>query len=104
MFGFGKKVNAAEVTEEVLNHQALLIDVRENDEWDGGHAVNALHLSLNRIIKGELPTKDTSKKIYFYCASGARASMATSYLKQKGFTAENLGGLHNWKSGGGAVE
>lgn len=104
MFGLGKKIDANEVTAEVLNHTALLIDVRGNDEWDGGHAKNALHLSVDRIMNGELPTKDTSKKIYLYCASGGRASMAASYLKQKGFTAENLGGLRDWKAAGGAVE
>jgi len=104
MFGFGKKVDAAEVTREVLNHEALLIDVRGNDEWDGGHAQNALHLSAERILKGELPTKDTAKKVYFYCASGARASMATRYLKQRGFVAENLGGLRDWRAGGGVIE
>ncbi len=104
MFGFGKKVNAAEVTNEVLTHEALLIDVRGNEEWDSGHASNALHLSVERILAGQLPTKDTTKKVYFYCASGARASMATSYLRQRGFVAENLGGLHAWKSGGGVVE
>lgn len=104
MFGFGKKVDAAEVTREVLNHEALLIDVRGNDEWDSGHAQNALNLSVERILKGELPTKDTAKKVYFYCASGARASMATSYLKQRGFVAENLGGLRDWHAGGGAIE
>ena len=104
MFGFGKKFDAAEITSEVLNHTALLVDVRGNDEWDSGHAKNALHLSVDRIMNGELPTKDTSKKIYVYCASGGRASMATSYLKQKGFTAENLGGLRDWKGAGGLVE
>lgn len=104
MFGFGKKIDANEVTTEVLDHKALLIDVRGNDEWDGGHAKNALHLSVDRIMNGELPTKDASKKIYVYCASGGRASMAASYLKQKGFVAENLGGLRDWKAAGGAVE
>jgi len=104
MFGFGKKVDATEVTREVLNHEALLIDVRENNEWDSGHAQNALHLSVDRILRGELPTKDTAKKVYFYCASGGRASMATSYLKQRGFVAENLGGLRDWHAGGGVVE
>ncbi|MEP7204590.1 MAG: rhodanese-like domain-containing protein [Candidatus Saccharibacteria bacterium] len=104
MFGFGKKVNANEVTGQVLAHQALLIDVRSNQEWDSGHAKHALHLSLERILSGQLPTADSSKKVYFYCASGARASMATDYLRRRGFVAENLGGLHGWKSGGGAIE
>jgi len=104
VFGFGKKVDAAEVTAEVLAHKALLIDVREDEEWDNGHAKNALHLSVDRIMRGELPTKDPAKKLYLYCASGARASMATSYLRRQGLTVENIGGLRDWTSGGGSTE
>lgn len=104
MFGFGKKFDAQEIAKEVRDHKALLIDVRGNDEWDGGHAKEALHLSVDHIMQGELPTKDKSKKIYLYCASGGRAGMAANYLKSKGFQAENLGGLSSWKSSGGSVE
>lgn len=104
MFGFNKKFDATAITTEVLEDTALLIDVRRNDEWNNGHARNAVHVSVDRIMNGELPTKDVSKKLYLYCASGSRASMATSFLQQKGYMAENLGGLRDWKAAGGAVE
>ena len=104
MFGFGKKIDPKAVTAEVLDHKALLVDVRENDEWDRGHAREAIHLSLNRILNGELPTKDPAKKIYMYCALGGRSSMAASFLQKQGLNVENLGGLGDWKRAGGAVE
>lgn len=104
MFGFNKKFDASEITTEVLAHQALLIDVRENDEWDAGRAKEALHLSVERIMNGESPTKDTSKTLYLYCASGGRASVAAGILTQKDYTAKNLGGLRDWKAAGGIVE
>lgn len=104
MFGMGKKIDAAEITKEVNAGTALLVDVRGTDEWSSGHAKGAMHLSVDRIMGGELPTKDTSKKVYLYCASGGRAGMAANFLKSKGFQTENLGGLSSWKSSGGSVE
>lgn len=104
MFGMGKKIDAADVTKEVSDGSALLVDVRGDDEWDSGHAKGAMHLSVERIADGELPTKDLSKKVYVYCASGGRSSMAASHLKAKGFTVENIGGVSAWRSAGGGVE
>lgn len=104
MLGFGKKIDVVAITAELENDKAYLVDVRGNDEWDGLHAKGALHLSVERIMGGEVPTKDTSKKLYLYCASGGRASMAAMKLKAKGYSVENLGGLSSWKSAGGATE
>lgn len=84
--------------------KALLVDVRGDDEWNGGHAKDAMHLSVDRIMQGELPTKDIGTKLYLYCASGGRAGMAADYLKGKGFQTENIGGLGSWRNSGGSVE
>jgi rhodanese-related sulfurtransferase len=104
MFGMGKKIDAAEIAEEMKDGKAILVDVRGNDEWQSGHAKGAMHLSVDRIMGGELPTEDTGTKLYLYCASGGRAGMAAHYLKSKGFTVDNLGGLSSWRSAGGQVE
>ena len=104
MFGLGKKFDAQEITKEIQQGSAILVDVRGGAEWQGGHAKDAIHISVDRIMGGDLPTKDKAKKIYLYCASGGRASTAAQYLKGRGYTVENLGGLSSWKSAGGAVE
>lgn len=104
MFGFGKKIDINEITNEMKENNAYLIDVRRNEEWDESHAEGALHLSVERIMNGEVPTKDTSKKLYLYCFSGGRASVAANKLRADGYTVENLGGLSDWKSAGGATE
>lgn len=104
MFGMGKKIDVKAIREELDSNDAFLIDVRENDEWDREHAKDALHLSVNRIMNGELPSQDTSKKLYVYCASGGRSGMAAQFLKAKGFSVENLGGLRDWKAAGGPTE
>ena len=104
MLGMGKKIDVAEITQEMNNGTAVMVDVRGDDEWNGGHAKGAIHLSVDRIMQGELPTRDTGSKVYLYCASGGRASRAANYLKGKGFQVENLGGLSSWRSAGGSVE
>jgi rhodanese-related sulfurtransferase len=104
MFGIGKKIDVSEITEEIKDGKALLVDVRGDDEWNGGHAKDAMHLSVDRIMHGELPSNDTGIKLYLYCASGGRAGMAAHYLKSKGFVVDNLGGLSSWRSAGGQVE
>jgi rhodanese-related sulfurtransferase len=104
MMGFGKKIDAAAILDELHEDKAYLVDVRSNDEWDELHAKDALHLSVDRIMNGEVPTKDTSKKLYIYCASGGRASMAAMKLQASGYKVENLGGLSSWQSAGGATE
>ena len=104
MFGMGKKIDVAQITQELNDGTAVLVDVRRDDEWNGGHAKGAIHLSVDRIMQGELPTRDTGSKVYLYCASGGRASAAANYLEGKGFQVENLGGLSSWRSAGGSVE
>lgn len=103
MFGMGYKVQVEAITKEINEGTALLVDVRGDDEWNSGHAGGALHLPVDRIMQGELPTKDTATKLYLYCASGGRAGMAANYLKGKGFAAENIGGLSSWSKAGGKV-
>lgn len=104
MFGMGKKIDVKEVTKEMQAGRAVLVDVRGDDEWSSGHATGAIHLSVDRIMAGELPVKDTDTKVYLYCASGGRAGTASNALKARGFTTENLGGLSGWRSAGGGVE
>lgn len=104
MFGFGKEFDIDAIKKELEQGDAYLVDVRGNEEWDELHARDALHLSVERIMNGEVPVKDTSKKLYLYCASGGRASMAAMKLQASGYYIENLGGLSSWKSAGGATE
>lgn len=104
MFGFGPKIDISKITDELQTGTAILVDVRGDGEWQSGHAAGALHLPVDKISRGEVPTKDTSKKIYLYCASGGRSSMAARTLKQKGYDVENIGSLGGWRAAGGAIQ
>ena len=80
---------------------AVLVDVREDDEWRGGHARGARHIPLGDLPKrlDELP-RDTP--IYLICASGNRSGKAAAFLQQNGYERPiNVrGGTAAWKRAG----
>ena len=67
--------------------KAVLIDVREDNEWTAGHAAGALHLGkgiIERDIESQIPDKDT--KLVLYCGGGFRSALAGDALQQMGYT------------------
>jgi rhodanese-related sulfurtransferase len=65
----------------------LLIDVREDSEWEAGHALGALHLSkgiIERDIEGKVPAKDTP--MVLYCGGGFRSALTADALGKMGYT------------------
>ena len=85
------------------NGEALIIDVRENDEWDEEHIPDAVHLSRGTIeldIEEKLP--DTSAMIICHCGGGGRGALATHSLEKMGYkNVRNMaGGLKAWKAAG----
>lgn len=62
-----------------------ILDVRSPGEWKEGHVPGAKHIFLADLRK-RIDEVDRTKPIAAYCASGYRASIATSILKQEGFT------------------
>lgn len=87
---------------EVANGDAVLLDVRRDDEWAEGHAEQAVHFDSAKIEAGELPDIPKDKKIYVYCKSGGRAGKSATIMQNNGFAdVHNLGGLTDWLSAGG---
>lgn len=79
---------------------AVLLDVRERDEWRAGHAPEARHLVLGQLQEhlAELPN-DT--QIVTVCRSGRRSALAATLLTRHGYTASNLtGGMNAWAAAG----
>ncbi len=72
------------------------LDVRKPDEWEGGHIPGATHAFLGEL-RDKLDDLDKSKPYATYCASGFRASIASSLLARNGFTnIRNVPG--SWKA------
>lgn len=83
---------------------ATLLDVRENNEWNAGHAPGAIHIPAAQVA-GQAPRRlPKGKQVIVVCRSGARARGATTALRSAGIEALNLrGGMRAWESAGGRV-
>ncbi|GAA4428320.1 rhodanese-like domain-containing protein [Georgenia halophila] len=77
----------------------VLLDVREQDEWDAGHAPDAVHIPM-----GELPARVEElpeEELLVVCRSGGRSSRSADWLNQAGFDAYNInGGMKDWARAG----
>ena len=93
-----REVPAADVPE-----QAYLLDVREDDEWQAGHAPDAQHIALGRL--GELSDRiPRDRDVYVICRSGVRSAHAAQALNAAGWLALNIAdGMHGWESAGRAM-
>lgn len=92
------------IQSEIENGEAVLLDVRTEEEYASGHAKEAENFTLQDLQSGLLPDIDASMKIYVYCRSGSRSAMAKSILENNGFeSVENLGGLMDVQSLGAEI-
>jgi rhodanese-related sulfurtransferase len=85
------------------NEQFLLIDVREDNEWNKDHLPNAIHLGkgiIERDIEQQVP--DLGSPLVLYCGGGFRSALAADKLQQMGYT--NVlsmdGGIRGWREKG----
>ncbi len=79
--------------------EAVVLDVREDDEWAAGHATGALHIPLSDVPTraGELP----DGPVHVICRSGGRSARAVTWLNQNGHDATNIdGGTTEWAQQG----
>ena len=81
----------------------VLLDVREDDEWQRGHAPGAQHIPM-----GEIPARlaeiDREAQLFVVCHLGGRSQRVAQYLAQNGFTPINVaGGMAAWAEAGRAV-
>jgi rhodanese-related sulfurtransferase len=82
---------------------AVLIDVRESDEFAKEHAAGAVHLSKGIVeMRIEETVLDVTKPIICYCGGGVRSALAADNLQKMGYTnvASMAGGFKAWKSAG----
>jgi rhodanese-related sulfurtransferase len=83
---------------------ALLLDVRNEDEWSAGRAPGALHVSLPELADrvGDL---DPARPVICVCRSGGRSRRAALLLLEHGVDAANMeGGMIAWVEAGGPLE
>ena len=86
-----------------LAEGALLLDVREYDEWMVGHAPAATHIAMSEL-PGRVDELPRDRRIICVCRSGNRSARVVAWLLQQGIDAVNLaGGMHAWVHADNAI-
>jgi rhodanese-related sulfurtransferase len=98
-----KAVGTVNATQLINRQNAVLLDVREPKEYEGGHLPNAVHIPLSQLAaRGSELAKLTSRPVIAYCDRGQRSRAAGAALAKLGFTDiyQLAGGLRAWKDAG----
>ncbi|MBX3099865.1 MAG: rhodanese-like domain-containing protein [Salinibacterium sp.] len=88
---------------ELVAAGTVLLDVREQNEWDLGHAPDARLLPLSEL-QARLSDVPVGQQVLVICHSGMRSLRATAFLRAEGVDAVNVvGGMVAWAQVGGAL-
>ncbi|GAA3393557.1 rhodanese-like domain-containing protein [Streptomyces roseoviridis] len=83
---------------------ALVLDVREDDEWAAGHVEGALHVPMSEFVArfGEVTEAVAEgRRAFVMCRVGGRSAQVTQYLVAQGVDAVNVdGGMLAWEGAG----
>lgn len=88
---------------------ALLVDVREDDEWQAGHAPDAVHVPLGELTAAKLAELDEQRgdgELVFICRSGNRSAQAAAAAQDAGLAKVSsvAGGMGDWVAAGLPLE
>ncbi len=93
-------INPTEAHSATLHGPAVLLDVREPQEWQAGHAPQADHIPLGEL-ESRLAELPRDRQIICVCRSGRRSALAAQQLVAHGHQAVNLtGGMTAWAAAG----
>lgn len=99
-----KEISIQEVQRKLdAGEDFKFIDVREDHEWEKGHAAKAEHLGrgiIERDIENVVPDKHA--EIVLYCGGGYRSALAADNLQKMGYTnvLSMAGGIRAWREAG----
>jgi rhodanese-related sulfurtransferase len=95
-----REVNTDEVLAMLNNGERfVLVDVREDREWQAAHISGAVHMArgiIERDIENAIP--DKSAKLVLYCGGGYRSALSADSLQKMGYTNvfSMAGGWREW--------
>lgn len=94
-----QQITQEEAKEMMDSEEVIILDVREQDEYDSGHIPDAVLLPVGTINEDTaaevIPEKDS--KVLVYCRSGNRSKTASSTLVELGYTnIYEFGGINTW--------
>lgn len=94
-----QQISQEEAKEMMDTQDVIILDVREQDEYDSGHIPGAVLLPVGTIDEETaaevIPEKDST--VLVYCRSGNRSKTASSALAELGYTnIYEFGGINTW--------
>src|SRR4051812_30754919 len=100
MFHGNRIPEVSAVDAESGSAQHILLDVRNADEWEAGHAPTAQWIPLPELERARFKLR-RNRRIVCVCRSGQRSARATEALQGWGFEAANMaGGMKDWAKSG----
>ena len=102
-----REVNVDEARRKLETGKAKLIDVREESEWEAGHARGAQHLGkgvIERDIEERVPDKNA--ELILYCGGGFRSALSADNIQKMGYTnvSSMAGGWRAWQAANAPVD
>jgi rhodanese-related sulfurtransferase len=97
------EISSQDAAAKLNSGEAVIVDVRDRDEWDEGHIPGATHMSRGTIeldIEEKVP--DPNAMIICHCGGGGRSALATESLQKMGYKNVHsmAGGFKAWKAAG----
>jgi sulfur-carrier protein adenylyltransferase/sulfurtransferase len=101
------EIDATQARERIESGEPVVVDVREQDEWDEGHIAGAIHVPRGHLeSRIERLAPDTSRPVVIYCSAGNRSAFAAKTLSELGYedVVSLAGGFTDWKRNGFPVQ
>jgi rhodanese-related sulfurtransferase len=97
------EISPQDAAAKLNSGEAVIVDVRDRDEWDEGHIPGATHMSRGTIeldIEEKVP--DLNAMIICHCGGGGRSALAAENLQKMGYknVRSMAGGFKAWKAAG----
>ncbi len=97
-------VEVTEAARLLEEGEALVLDVRDEEEWSAGHIPDAMWVPMEEV-EGRLDDLPSAKRVVTVCRSGKRSSKVAAQLREHGFEADNVeGGMEAWQEAGLSME
>jgi len=101
------EIDATQARERIESGEPVVVDVREQEEWDEGHIPGAVHVPRGHLeSRIERLAPDTGRPVVVYCSAGNRSAFAAKTLAELGYedVVSLAGGFTDWKRDGFPVQ
>jgi rhodanese-related sulfurtransferase len=97
------EIRPTDAAEKIKSGNAVIVDVREKDEWNDEHIPDAIHLSRGTLeLEIEEKVPDPNTTVIVHCGGGGRSALAAESLQKMGYknVRSMAGGFKAWKAAG----